>query len=373
MEFGVGLLSYPNSWADAAFAEQHGFATAGFADSPLLGGDAFICLALAAAATTRMRLGPFLAVPSNRSAATTAAALATVNRIARGRVFLGVGTGNTSRATFGQRPLSSETLARFAQDCRTLLAGQTVTAPDKPSYRFGYAYEPDLDPAIDTDIPIYVAADGPKALGVAGEVGDGWVTTMQFSHIMNTSPAVFADARRQITVAAAAAGRAGPYYTMLSAGLCILGDQESATSNRALQMAGPLAMLPFHAYADNPALADKLPPVVQDRLDVYEREVLTRFPGERHERHHWTHRGHLSHLLPGEASVLTEDLMRQTTLTGTTEQLVHTLSGLESAGLSNVSVWIPPQLIRNGIRDIADLLMPALPTPNRVGVTEVGA
>lgn len=372
MDFGVGLLSYPNCWADAAFAEQHGFTTAGFADSPLLGGDAFICLALAAAATTRLRLGPFLAVPSNRSVATTAAALATVNRIAPGRVFLGVGTGNTSRAAFGQRPLSSATLGRFAQDCRTLLAGQPVIESDAPPYRFGYAYEPDVDPAIDADIPIYVAADGPKALRVAGEVGDGWVTTMQFSHIMDTSATVFGASRARISDAATAAGRdADDYYTMLSAGLCVLGDGESAISPRALEMAGPVAMLAFHAYADNPAIAGNLPPAVQDRLDVYEREVLARFPGERAERHQWTHRGHLSHLLPGEASVLTEDIMRQTTLTGTVDQVVHTLSGLQAAGLSNVTIWIPPRLTRAGIGDIEELLMPALPALTRTAGTEV--
>lgn len=361
MEFGLGLLSYPNCWADATFAEQHGFATAGFADSPLLGGDAFICLGLAAAATTRLRLGTFLAVPSNRSAATTAAAISTVNRIAPGRVFLGVGTGNTSRAVFGLRPLGSATLARFAEDCRTLLSGREVAGPDTPPYRFAFAYDTDFDPALDADIPIYVAADGPKALRVVAEAGDGWVTTMQFSHVMETSPVVFADSRNQIRQAAATAGRPIKHlYTMLSAGLCVLDDGEAATSPRALQMAGPVAMLPFHAYADNPAIADKLPLVVQDRLDVYEREVLARFPAERSQRHQWTHRGHLSHLLPGEASVLTDDLMRQTTLTGTAEQIASTVSGLESAGLSNVTVWIPPLLTRTGVRDIAQRLMPAL-------------
>lgn len=361
MDFGLGLLSYPNCWADAAFAEEHGFTTAGFADSPLLGGDAFICLALAAAETTRLRLGTFLAVPSNRSAATTAAAISTVNRIAPGRVFLGVGTGNTSRATFGLRPLGSATLTRFAADCRTLLAGREVAGPDAPPYRLAFAYDADFDPALDADIPIYVAADGPKALRVAGEVGDGWVTTMQFSHVMETSSGVFAESRSRIRQAGAAVGRpTEQYYTMLSAGLCVLDDGESATSPRALEMAGPVAMLPFHAYADNSAVADHLPPVVQARLPVYEREVLARFPAGPGQRHQWTHRGHLSHLLPGEAGVLTDDLMRQTTLTGTAEQIAGTVSALESVGLSNVTVWIPPRLTRTGVRDIQHRLMPAL-------------
>src|SRR6202034_701305 len=79
LEFGLGVMGYHGCWDDVAFAERHGFTTAGFVDSPLLGGDPFVCMALVAAATERIRLGPFLAVPSNRGAATTAGAVATVN------------------------------------------------------------------------------------------------------------------------------------------------------------------------------------------------------------------------------------------------------------------------------------------------------
>ena len=36
MDFGVGLMGYHGCWDDAAFAEDHGFSSAGFVDSPLL-------------------------------------------------------------------------------------------------------------------------------------------------------------------------------------------------------------------------------------------------------------------------------------------------------------------------------------------------
>ncbi len=57
MQFGLGLMGYHGCWDDAAFAEAHGFASAGFVDSPLLGGETFACMALAASATTTLRLG----------------------------------------------------------------------------------------------------------------------------------------------------------------------------------------------------------------------------------------------------------------------------------------------------------------------------
>ena len=38
VDFGLGLMGYEGSWDDARFAEEHGFSTVGFVDSPLLGG-----------------------------------------------------------------------------------------------------------------------------------------------------------------------------------------------------------------------------------------------------------------------------------------------------------------------------------------------
>lgn len=362
MDFGLGLVCYTDCWNDVAFAEEHGFATAGFADSPLLGGDAFVCLALAAQQTHRIRLGSFLAVPSNRLSAVAASAAATVNRIAPGRVFLGLGTGNTGRAVFGLRPLPTAVVARYAQECSTLLAGGEVAPDDgtsQPPYRLAHAYTGDVDPSTDAQIPVYIAADGPKALAVAGRHGDGWITTMQYSHIMDTSPEVFAEARASIGAAAEAAGATDRLkYTMLSAGMCLLEDGESAVSPRALEMAGAVAMLAFHAYAENPSVAEHLPAPIQDRLDVYERDVLSTFPADTSVRHQWTHRGHLSHLLPGEAGVLTEEIMRMTTLTGTPDEVANTVLRLLNAGLDNVTVLLPPRLTRPGVLDIERRLIP---------------
>src|SRR5918999_5246828 len=107
MEFGLGLLGYHGCWDDAAFAEEHGFSTAGFVDSPLIGGDPYVCLGLAADRTQRIRLGTFLAIPGLRSPAVTAAGVGTVNRIAPGRTFIGIGSGMTGRQTFGLGPVAA--------------------------------------------------------------------------------------------------------------------------------------------------------------------------------------------------------------------------------------------------------------------------
>lgn len=365
MEFGLGLLGYSQAWEDVSFAEAHGFTLAGFVDSPLLGGDPFVCLGLAAQATTRIRLGPFIAVPGNRTAATTATAIATVARLAPGRTFLGLGSGYTSRNTFGLGPLPASALTAFAAECRTLLAGADVVASDGSgrAYRLLHA-EGYVDPS---EIPVLVAGDGPRALAAAGTVGDGWITTLQRSHLMATSADVFTDSLRAIQSAAGQAGRPAPTSCVLSTGICLLEPGEPADSPRALELVGPLAMLAFHSWADNPAIEHLLPPAIRDRLPVYQREVIDRFPSTAGQRHQWTHGGHLSHLLPGEEAVLTDEIVRMTTLTGTPEEVADTLGKLQAAGLSTVTLWIPPHLTRPTIVQIEEKLMPLVGEQTPVG------
>lgn len=119
-------------------------------------------------------------------------------------------------------------------------------------------------------------------------------------------------------------------------------------------------MLPFHAYADNPAIADHLPAPIRDRLALYERKVLARLDVPRDRLYQETHRGHLSHLLPGEEEVLTEEIIRMNTLTGTAHEIADVLRGLEAAGLRNASLTPPPHLARETVREYADKIAPLL-------------
>jgi alkanesulfonate monooxygenase SsuD/methylene tetrahydromethanopterin reductase-like flavin-dependent oxidoreductase (luciferase family) len=362
VDFGLGLLGYSRSWEDVVFAEEHGFSTAGFVDSPLLGGDPFVCLGLAAAATSRIRVGTLLAVPGNRSAATTATAIATVNKIAPGRTFLGLGTGYTARNAFGLRPVPIDTFAAFARDCRSLLdGGRAVSLRRGAEVPYGFQHEPGRYIATEPSVPIYLAADGPKALDAVGRHGDGWISTMQLARMMSNGHEVMDASRQTIEASAAEAGRSWEgRYSLMSTAMGVVNDGESLTSPRMLELVGPMAMLPFHTYADNPAIAEFLPPPIQQQLDVYEREVLAKFPGGPEERHFWTHRGHLSYLLPGESQVLTDEIIQMTTLSGTVDEVATALARLEAAGLSNVSLWIRPQLTRETVLDVERRVMPAV-------------
>ena len=362
LEFGLGVMGYHGCWDDVAFAERHGFATAGFVDSPLLGGDPFACMALAAAATERIRLGPFLAVPSNRGAATTAGGVATVNRLAPGRVFLALGTGYTSRNTFGLPALGAATLRDYARACRGLLDGGVIEHVEGARVRpigFGQLERDYLD--LSGPIPVYVAGDGPKALRAAGEAGDGWVTTLQYADVMGNAAEVFAASLSAVRAAAREAGRdLGAPYTMWSNTICVLAPGERPTAPRVLERVGAYAMMPFHSWADDPRIGAHLPPPIAERLPIYEREVLARFPGGAAERHRFTHRGHLSHLQPGEAEVLTDEIVRMTTLTGSAQEIAERLRALRDAGLRNLSIWAPPALTREVALEVSERIAPLL-------------
>jgi alkanesulfonate monooxygenase SsuD/methylene tetrahydromethanopterin reductase-like flavin-dependent oxidoreductase (luciferase family) len=362
MEFGLGLLGYHGCWDDAAFAEEHGFSTAGFVDSPLIGGDPYVCLGLAADRTERIRLGTFLAIPSLRSPAVTAAGVGTVNRIAPGRTFIGIATGYTGRQTFGLQAVSAERMREHAQACRDLLAGRPVTHRWQRTEReIRFRHKPDAYLDTEHEIPIYVGADGPKALRAAGEAGDGLVVTLKYSHAMLNSPEVFAAQLAAAREAASEAGRSfDDAYTIWSTVPCVLEPGESAASPRVLERVGASAMMPFHTYACDPSIGEYLPPPLRERLEIYEREVMSRWDVPRDLAYQEAHAGHLSHLLDGEAAVLTDEIVRMTTLTGTAQEIAAVLRRLEEEGLRNVSFWFPPHLTREGILEIEEQLMPLM-------------
>jgi alkanesulfonate monooxygenase SsuD/methylene tetrahydromethanopterin reductase-like flavin-dependent oxidoreductase (luciferase family) len=176
---------------------------------------------------------------------------------------------------------------------------------------------------------------------------------------MGNSVDVFSGSFAAVRDAAEQAGRESfDPYTIWSICVCVLEEGESPASERALEQAGPGAMMAFHAYADHPEIRPYLPPHLQERLDVYEREVLARFDVPRDRIHQETHRGHLSHLLEGEDKVLTEEIMRGAVLVGTAQEIADVLNGLEAAGLRNVSFWAPPHLTREVVLDIETKIMP---------------
>ena len=84
MDFGIALAPAADSWKTVQRAEQLGFSHAWLYDTQLLCADVFVAMAVAAANTERITIGPGVLVPSNRIAPVAANALASLSKLAPG-------------------------------------------------------------------------------------------------------------------------------------------------------------------------------------------------------------------------------------------------------------------------------------------------
>ena len=124
MDFGICVASHVNDIDYIVRAEELGYKSAWLADSQMLWSDCYATLALAAVNTKRIRLGTGVAVTGTRSAPVTAASIATINVLAPGRTFLGVGAGNTAMRVMGLPPHRIRQFEKYLKQLRPLLRGE---------------------------------------------------------------------------------------------------------------------------------------------------------------------------------------------------------------------------------------------------------
>ena len=193
IRFGVNYL--PGPAADTLrwtrLAEEAGFHIVGIADSQSVYRDVYMCLALCASNTHRVRLGPRVINPLTRHPAVAAGAAATLEEMAPGRTMLGIGTGDSAVLNLGVRPSTRARLRAYVESIRALLdEGESIWDGNRVRMTWGRGR-----------IPIYLAASGPRMLRLAGEIADGV--------IINTglTPEIVRDSIAQVRAGAMAAGR----------------------------------------------------------------------------------------------------------------------------------------------------------------------
>ena len=116
MEFGITIK--PDLTVDRIVgltrqAEAAGFHYGWIFDSHVIWMEPFPLLALMAANTKQMRLGPCVTNPAVRDVTVAASLFATLNLISHGRMELGIGRGDSSRRVLGKKPTTLETLEQF--------------------------------------------------------------------------------------------------------------------------------------------------------------------------------------------------------------------------------------------------------------------
>jgi 5,10-methylenetetrahydromethanopterin reductase len=152
--------------------EAAGFDGAGILDSQMICRDTFVTLGQAAVQTSRMTLFPAVTNPFTRHASVLAGGIQSVEELAPGRVKFVIGTGYTSASTIGRKAATLAEMRACIATVKALLAGQSVDFDGTPG-RLVYASG--------RRIPVIMAASGPKALEVAGEVADGVMALVGFN------------------------------------------------------------------------------------------------------------------------------------------------------------------------------------------------
>jgi 5,10-methylenetetrahydromethanopterin reductase len=277
-----------------------GYCRAWFYDSPALYGDVWAILALAATRTERIGLGPAVLIPNLRHPLVQASAIATLEQLAPGRVVVALGTGFTGRMAMGKGALPWAGVRDYVAQLRALLRGEQVEV-DGAIVQMLHAA--DFAPKRPIDTPIVVAANGPKGLAVAAELGDGVMTI----------------------------GGGQPDFDWCAALAfgTVLDEGEDAGSARAFAAAGPGLTVVFHGmYEGDPAAVDGLPGGAEWRARIEE------FPES--VRHLAVHEDHLVAVTARDEPLLDGDLLRAFTWTAPPAELRERLGLLEAAGVTEI-------------------------------------
>jgi probable F420-dependent oxidoreductase len=147
-------------------AEALGFSHVWTFDSHLLWEEPFVIYSQILAQTRRVVVGPMVTNPGTRDWTVTASLFATLNEMFGNRTICGIGRGDSALRTLGYPPTSIAELRECVTVIRELAQGKEASYKGRPVH-FPWVRDGALE--------VWVAAYGPKALALAGEVGDGYI------------------------------------------------------------------------------------------------------------------------------------------------------------------------------------------------------
>ncbi|MDH4118435.1 MAG: TIGR03842 family LLM class F420-dependent oxidoreductase [Acidimicrobiia bacterium] len=213
MDFGVVLQTDPPASRVVeltAKAEGLGFNYGWTFDSHVLWQEPFVIYSQMLAATERMIVGPMVTNPGTRDWTVLASLFATLNDMFDGRTVCGMGRGDSALRYIGRSPKTLDTTAEATRIIKDLVAGREVTYNDQQlsiPWLNGEGH----------DLPVWMAAYGPKALASTGTHYDGYILQL-------ADPQIAAWTISAVKEAAAAAGRDPDSLSICVAAPAYVGD-----------------------------------------------------------------------------------------------------------------------------------------------------
>ena len=191
MDFGVVLQTNPPAWRVVELTKQAellGFTHAWTFDSHLLWQEPFVIYSQMLSATHKIVVGPMVTNPATRDWTVTASLFATLNEMFGNRTICGIGRGDSAVRVTNGKPTTLATLRDAIGVIRGLANGEEVEYKGS-QLRFPWSASSRLE--------VWVAAYGPKALALAGEVGDGFILQLADPDITTWSIAAVRQAAEQ--------------------------------------------------------------------------------------------------------------------------------------------------------------------------------
>ncbi|MDO8338671.1 MAG: TIGR03842 family LLM class F420-dependent oxidoreductase [Microcella sp.] len=169
MDFGAVLQTNPPASRTvhlAKLAEQYGFSHVWTFDSHILWQEPYVIYSAILAETHRVKVGPFVTNPATRDWTVTASVFATLNEMYGNRTVVGIGRGDSAVRVTNGKPTTLKELRESIHVIRELGNSRAVEY-NGTMLQLPWSHGSELE--------VWVAAYGPLALKLTGEVGDGFI------------------------------------------------------------------------------------------------------------------------------------------------------------------------------------------------------
>jgi probable F420-dependent oxidoreductase len=330
LTFGVTVLPDPplSRFLELIeLAEKHGFEYGWTYDSHILWQESYATLAVAADRTERIKLGHFVTNPGIRDPTVTASWYATMQDLSNGRVVMGIGRGDSSRRVVGLQPVRVAEFERRCQMIKDLMNGRKVQWNEKELELTWVRSEL-------PEIEMWIAGYGPKALAVAGRVGDGVIIQLADPQIIQWI----------MDTAKKSAEEAGRDPAALK---CIVGAPSKVTDD--LQQAREEVRW-FPAMVSNH---------VMDLIEKYgfDSEIPAALTEYVRARKFYDYKDH-SRVGAAHGEFVTDEICDRFTVIGNTEQCIEKLKELESVGVDQFNIYLMTHGQEETLQAYGDQIIP---------------
>jgi len=309
-------------------AEEAGFTYCWLYDSHILWRESFVVMAMLMEHTTKMRFGPCVTNPNTRDWSHAASLFGSLAKQSDGRFDIGVGRGDSAVRVMGKKPAPLARMEEFILKVKDMVRGDEAIygeAPNPIQFPWAWGYE----------LPVWVAAYGPKALSSAGRVGDGLILQI-------AEPAICKWLADQAKAAGEAEGRDMSNYKVMSAAPAYTGPMDAAveaTKWFPAMVGNHVADIVERYGTDSDAIPEALSSYIENRK------------GYDYSKHGQSDNPYLD--------FITEDVVKSFCVLGDPDAQIAKIRELEAAGVTQFNIYLDSGNEEKIIADYAEHVIPA--------------